>query len=85
MKRAKVDWPVWLQVIGAVAVIVAVGVLAGVGWAVLAAGASVLAVGVLVEMERLAVQGPRSGPRGAARRAPRKRPVSSRDRAGAQS
>lgn len=50
MKNALTDWPVWFQLLGALAVVVAVGVLAGPGWALLAGGAALLAVGVLAEM-----------------------------------
>lgn len=52
MKNARSDWPVWFQIFGAVAVVIAVGVLAGPGWALLAAGAVVLAVGVMSEVDR---------------------------------
>lgn len=52
MKNARSDWPVWCQILGAVAVIVAVGILAGPGWALLGAGALVLSVGVLTELDR---------------------------------
>lgn len=54
MSRALTDWPVWLQILGAVAVVLAVGVLAGPGWALLAAGAAVLAAGVLAEVVKTA-------------------------------
>lgn len=58
MKRAQVDWPVWFQILGALAVIVAVGILAGAGWALLSAGAMILIVGVFTELDRAAQQRP---------------------------